>query len=808
MNKYNLIDILSSGIEFEHKNYKFDGIQIPMIQRDYAQGRKGQEEIRKRFLKSIFDALENKNALDLDFVYGSKKVIDRKEFFIPLDGQQRLTTLFLFYWYLGNRELAPENLPKLRSILKKFNYATRVTAGSFCEKICDISIGYNLDPSKEIENASWFFNSFKTDPTVQSMLVMLDEIHLEYEKRGKEDLYAPLSEVKFYVLPLDGFDLTDELYIKMNARGKQLTDFENVKADLIKWMKDENNPYKDTFERIVDFGDRKIKYHLYFELSIDNSWTDLFWKISKKNDKPKSKLVDPYILQFWNRYLLNALIVNGGLSQDTIENDLVFKELYGIQGNDLNFKYHKFDFYRSILERQDIISLISMVFENLSAHSTEISEIIRPSWDKSEKWTLYSESINQRQRILFFSVTRYFELNAFDSLKFSDWIRFVWNIIIDPNIRSVPAMAGAMRFINQLADHSSDINKFLCSTDSILLSGNATYQAQMEEEHFKAILISKSEEWKQLIVGAEAHPLFQGNIKFMLKDNADTDIDTFKRIKNSAFRIFENSDLSDKPENFLWVRALLAKSEEIKLPIMLSNGRFNNWRYLINNSLIKGMRLLVEGISENKKPVMEVLSEICRNYSKEATQIWVYPLVTWEGINRETLLGNYSESRRVQKYNNYGHDPEHVYLYNKTVWTESNILLSNCRNELASALLEFSADIYNSNEKNDIQNTYFRGWNLQLVRIVEGLTYTYSIDRVSVKVGIKSTPELEQRLLETNFDDNEKETGWICRLEFDYAHLEQNLIQGFIEYIEAEVFDKSNSLSLVNKIFPAKPDLG
>ena len=34
--------------------------------------------------------------------------------------------------------------------------------------------------------------------------------------------------------------LSDDLYIKMNARGKQLTDFENFKADLVGYIKNEN----------------------------------------------------------------------------------------------------------------------------------------------------------------------------------------------------------------------------------------------------------------------------------------------------------------------------------------------------------------------------------------------------------------------------------------------------------------------------------------------------------------------------------------------------------------------------------------
>ena len=66
------------------------------IQRDYAQGRRSANSIRLSFLGSIEDALVNDKELDLNFVYGS---IEDKKQFVPIDGQQRLTTLFLLYYY-------------------------------------------------------------------------------------------------------------------------------------------------------------------------------------------------------------------------------------------------------------------------------------------------------------------------------------------------------------------------------------------------------------------------------------------------------------------------------------------------------------------------------------------------------------------------------------------------------------------------------------------------------------------------------------------------------------------------------------
>src|SRR5687768_3920609 len=85
-------------------------IVIPILQRDYAQGRLiGKVPmIRERFLKEILSAVvkNNPQPLELDFVYGYTKenrngqtVVSRT--FIPLDGQQRLTTLFLLHWFIA-----------------------------------------------------------------------------------------------------------------------------------------------------------------------------------------------------------------------------------------------------------------------------------------------------------------------------------------------------------------------------------------------------------------------------------------------------------------------------------------------------------------------------------------------------------------------------------------------------------------------------------------------------------------------------------------------------------------------------------
>ena len=86
-------------------NYiKKNQIEIPIIQRDYAQGRIGKEKLRESFLTSLKQALDGKlphgeKGLKLDFVYGAIE----KGRMQPLDGQQRLTTLWLLHWYIALR---------------------------------------------------------------------------------------------------------------------------------------------------------------------------------------------------------------------------------------------------------------------------------------------------------------------------------------------------------------------------------------------------------------------------------------------------------------------------------------------------------------------------------------------------------------------------------------------------------------------------------------------------------------------------------------------------------------------------------
>lgn len=147
-------------------------IEIPIIQRDYAQGREDTDTvaIRRDFLDVLISALTTTDSVGLDFIYG--EVADGV--LKPLDGQQRLTTLFLLHWYVASRAQALD----AGAPWTEFRYATRLSAEYFCgELVSHTWPAAETDPVEWIIDQPWYLFPWRTDPTIQSMLVMIGAIH-------------------------------------------------------------------------------------------------------------------------------------------------------------------------------------------------------------------------------------------------------------------------------------------------------------------------------------------------------------------------------------------------------------------------------------------------------------------------------------------------------------------------------------------------------------------------------------------------------------------------------------------------------
>ena len=109
------------------------------------------------------------------------------------------------------------------------------------------------------------------------MLVMLDAIHARLQPASTDfrAVWNRLSQrtthdgdgaIWFLFLPVVDADLGEDLYIKMNSRGKPLTTFEVFKADFESIMKS------------VDPG-----RHRHLVDSMDGSWADTLWQYERRN---------------------------------------------------------------------------------------------------------------------------------------------------------------------------------------------------------------------------------------------------------------------------------------------------------------------------------------------------------------------------------------------------------------------------------------------------------------------------------------------------------------------------------------------
>ncbi len=591
-----LTNIISAGKEYTIGDFiKEYRVVIPMLQRDYAQGREGKEFIRKRFLSEIREAIHDGKEFILDFVYGYG---NNTRSFFPLDGQQRLTTVWLVYWYLAFKAKQIENE---KDILIKFSYETRKSSREFCEALClkNISFSKNTGIVQHIQNQTWFYAEWKKDPTVSSMLRTLGGT--ENGDDGIEPVFRDLaiyankweyylncfkSNIKFYVLNIGNRQLPTEvaerLYVKMNARGKALTDFENFKADFIDHLKNDSS-----------FQGEQLNgrdYATEISARMDNDWNDVFWKSAGAGKYDGQ--TDELFFTFINRFCFNQICVNDNyLKQDLIkkindvlgddskngeidskkkievsENEKDSLKKYKYFTNESQLSYEDFhQFYKDILNYETVDSL-SRIFEMLKDHLNDINSVVEninsvvrkrestnyhflPCYkfdDDGRKETVIDKGGNivgkvaettYKERLYFFAITQYLSKCNFQTDSFARWMRFSRNIIENSGVDSVGQMITCMRNLASFNDSIESIHKFIAS--QIVDPVKTKYDKQLKEEIAKA---------KQTIIDyddickAEDYSVFCGRISFLFTDkNGTEDWSSFNNKFYTVKSIFDDN---------------------------------------------------------------------------------------------------------------------------------------------------------------------------------------------------------------------------------------------------------------------------
>lgn len=787
MKKYTLEELLAGEIGMvAQEPIRFDGVQVPMIQRDYAQGRKSEEAIRNRFLSALFGALTGNNQLTLDFVYGSVQTLDKKSYFVPLDGQQRLTTLFLLYWYIGNRELISDAKTTLRAWLGKFSYATRSTARDFCDKLTSVDIDPATKPSQTIRNLAWFYSSYQQDPTILAMLEMLDAIHKKYTEGAATDLFPALKQLSFYVLPLDGFGLSDELYIKMNARGKQLTGFENFKADLIDWLRADTNPEREEFAKLSNLDGRKIPFIEAFTIKLDTTWTDLFWRNARVDNT-----VDAAYLRFWQRFLLAMQYVEPKPVAE--ENSLALT----LDSSAYNESYKGFSLYKTLLGKPGRVKAAAWLLDKLSGHYDAIGTAIKDSWgEQADNWHLLASSITQQQRILFYAVVCYLETEAFDQQALRQWLRVIWNISVDPDMRSADAMVAVMRVVGKLAKGAGNIYQFLSSDECAELAKterSAFIKDRLLEESLKALLIQQDDAWESILYASEKHPLFQGSILFLLL--SEHTIERFQHRVALAEQLFSAKGTEGVyKEDQLLLRAIISNAPKWEWLLGLDmRDHAYNWRLLLRrNAAVRTFIGHLVSLTDEQT----IREELFRLVSQPSTfQSSSEHRHVHEHLYLESGLQNWMQRQDVGATElrwRYDHIFAHKY-YGRDY---TRVRLDTYRNEIANGLIK---NLGFTTEQRCGTSNCFWGDTVTLIRVEDDWTITAYFDEYeTLRVGVRRSDGLAITVNEL-VSEAEQNEYWLIQKPYMFKSVSGNeLASEFVQIIKSDLFDNDFFRARIN----------
>ena len=625
---------------------KYAAVEIPILQRDYAQGRldpqtKGINRKGENFIRVLFNALREEKGLCMDIIYGSIETRDddhpEEKTFIPLDGQQRLTTLWLLHWYLSQWE---ERSEEIAPLLQRFTYATRSTARDFCQRLCSLRLTQDelANPLEYFSERMWFTSKYSYDPTIQAMLNMLNAIAKEQHKQPVS--FDLLESLQFRSFDIGAYELTDELYIKMNRRGKQLESIENLKADFVGYLKKIGHDFSKP-----DSYDRKL----------DHEWADMAWGRRENED------FDIRYLRLFNRYFYNLWIIDNPPGEKEKNSTPEYLNLH-FTGTD----YRGFEAYEKILSaKENRIEHMVRFFNFLASdRGIQYSNYLRNPWrDKEQKlvypYLLDVERLSMLDRIALYALMLYVDNASDEDLQISEhyeaWMRVVWNLIADPKLRSYQAQRRYMLLLAQLAPYSTTIESFLISTDieKIGISSTGDEKARLKLEQDKLRYIERYPNRREDLHRAERIPCLQGQVGFLL--GIEGDDDHFSKM----VELTEKNIKADWAWGAKHLWPALISLIERPLFDLSSEGKFDylshkehssdiHWRLqdLLNRPHIaKALLSLFDRCLQGEgREFTEVCKELRQSYEYDEKIPWHYPLV-----KSKILL--YAEQGRI--YNRY-----------------------------------------------------------------------------------------------------------------------------------------------------------
>ena len=577
--------IIESDMTLNKMLGEINTVEIPIIQRDYAQGRKNAKEIRNDFLRDIFVHLNNNQPMKLSFVYGTTS----GGMYVPYDGQQRLTLVYLLTLFLASY---CEDWGEVKR-LSRFNYYTRDQATAFCKFLTGFDTEFEDDKKnvfqridikdksiqKGIENDSSFYGSWIYEPTVNSMIVVLQSIQDEFmiitDKLPADEKVEKAKEFLEQIINGDIFfdwcsiQASDNIYIKMNGRGKPLSAFDNFKntlyAELDKLRK----------KALASGKTEKVEFLVDFEVKMDGIWTDLFWKNRDAFAGTENYDIAPYmmnflyyIFEFRHTVNCNSFFFGGKESFKWIDEKNVvtflvkFKYLCDVNNAGKKGQI-TIDDYIWASKLLDIISDRVLKNQNISLSIDNYQDEVQLLKELSS----HKGSIGSTKTVIVASLYYEYLVNASefdvhgklistDCSCRSQWIELIKRLMktastfkarYDSLLRDKHILTGFVNIFVPVAFQNTSCGDFLISANNFDENKLKELKQYFDVSHVYSQLVEEIEkyklksnnpaEWKPAIEKAEKElPLFENMIYFLVKlsqdSNGDADVKQFIRYLN------------------------------------------------------------------------------------------------------------------------------------------------------------------------------------------------------------------------------------------------------------------------------------
>jgi len=633
--------------------FKEEGIKqiiIPEIQRDYVwksdnvdkllkaiiEDAQKQAEIDSKIINSELEKLspelrekierlteEQKVFSNVGFIYAYEDSDYKSRYFL-IDGQQRITTIFLLLLAVSVKNTKHDyfRINYFKDNFPIVDYKVREASHNFL--ISFISFILNGGASKDVVNQHWYYTNYDNDKTINSILNNYQTIEKYISDKDLTVDYVE-NNIELWFFDIKKSQQGEELYIYMNSRGESVKANENIKAGLLERCSEED----------------KIIWGTKWE-----NWQDFFWKNRNGNQNADDG---------FNEFLRWVIIIENIKSN----NEMSVEALS--------------DFIQ-VIRRNEQFNSEHLQLDKIESYFNAISNLVNSDLSIENGWFYGKTSIVDYIRL--FPILMYLlEYQQPDSNDLKRLVRFFRNVsrladvAKNPDNQTVNAVRLMRNFLvagyTDVVDliKFSDINQF-----NTILTKEEVYKLTLYTYPPKN---TNREELEKVIWKTEDYNLLNGQIEFILycaDIQFDDGVDGFN-IANFTFYSDLFYSLFNKPSDLIR-RALLSKGEYViwdGYSTHLESNRYSfginveEWKNILNKddnnkgyikSLLQDYKTRNSG---NVKDQNTILQNIIQDYLNicPTDGNWINPFIRYE-----SLLA-YCEQKKVCYKSN---SPDKIFL--------------------------------------------------------------------------------------------------------------------------------------------------